>query len=69
MLVYINNITIFSLTFEDHVNHLNQVFQAIQKSGLMLTVTKYHFGYQLVFTCEAHISLPIRGGKPWVYPC
>ena len=28
-LVYIDDIVIFSLTLEDHISHLNQVFQAI----------------------------------------
>ena len=46
MLVYIDDIVIFSLTFEDHILHLDQVFQAIEKSRVTLAVTKCHFGYQ-----------------------
>jgi hypothetical protein len=45
-LVYIDDIVIFSLTFEDHISHLGQVFQAIEKSGVTLTITKCHFRYQ-----------------------
>jgi hypothetical protein len=45
-LVYIDDIVILSLTFKEHVNHLDQVFQVIQKSGVTLIVT--NFGYQSV---------------------
>ena len=45
-LVYINNIIIFSLTLEDHISHLNQVFRAIENFRVTLSVTKCHFGYQ-----------------------
>src|SRR6267154_1242691 len=45
-LVYIDDIVIFSLTFEDHISHLDQVFKAIEKSRVTLAVTKCHFGYQ-----------------------
>ena len=55
-LVYINNIVIFSLTFEDHISHLNQVFKAIEKSGVTLTVTKCHFGYQSLLFLGQKVS-------------
>jgi len=55
-LVYIDDIVIFSLTFEDHVKHLDQVFQAIQKSGVTLAVTKCHFGYQSVLLLGQKVS-------------
>jgi RNase H-like domain found in reverse transcriptase len=45
-LVYIDNIIIFSLTLENHISHLDQVFKAIEESGVTLSVTKCHFGYQ-----------------------
>ena len=38
-LVYIDDIVIFTLTFEDHISHLDQVFKAIEKSGVTLAVT------------------------------
>jgi hypothetical protein len=44
-LVYINDIVVFSLTFEDHLDHLDQVFKAIENSGVTLTTPKCHFGY------------------------
>jgi hypothetical protein len=55
-LVYINDIVIFSLTFEDHINHLDQVFQAIEKPGVTLAVTKCHFRYQLVLLLDQKVS-------------
>src|ERR1700683_1313387 len=57
-LVYIDDIIIFSLTFEDHLSHLDQVFQAIEKSGVTLAITKCHFGYQsLLFAWTESISI------------
>src|SRR6202453_4174920 len=55
-LVYIDDIIIFSLTFEDHLSHLNQVFQAIEKSGVTLTVTKCHFRYQSLLLLGQKVS-------------
>ena len=45
-LIYINDVVIFFLTLEDHISHLDQVFRAIETSGVTITVTKCHFGYQ-----------------------
>jgi|SRR5882762_1746360 hypothetical protein len=55
-LVYIDDIVIFFLDFEDHVNHLDQVFQAIQKSRVTLAVTKCHFRYQSVLLLGQKVS-------------
>src|ERR1700683_5512807 len=55
-LVYIDNMIIFSLTFEDHISHLDQVFQAIEKSGVTLAVTKCHFGYQSLLFLGQKVS-------------
>ena len=46
-LVYIDDIVIFSLTFGDHIKHLDQVFQAIKKC---------HFGYQLLLLLGQKVS-------------
>src|ERR1700692_1109990 len=42
--------------FEDHINHLNQVFQVIQRSRVTLTVTKCHFRYQSVLLLGQKVS-------------
>ena len=55
-LVYIDDIIIFSLTLEDHISHLNQVFKAIEGSGVTLSVTKCHFGYQSLLLLGQKVS-------------
>ena len=42
-LVYIDDIVIFSMTFEDHIRHLDQVLQAIAKANITLSPSKCHF--------------------------
>ena len=55
-LVYIDDIVIFSLTLEDHISHLNQVFKAIEDSRVTLSVTKCHFGYQSLLLLGQKVS-------------
>ena len=55
-LVYIDNIIIFFLTLEDHISHLNQVFKAIEGSGVTLSITKCHFGYQSLLLLGQKVS-------------
>ena len=55
-LVYIDDIVIFSLTLEDHISHLDQVFKAIEGSGVTLSVTKCHFGYQSLLLLGQKVS-------------
>ena len=55
-LVYINDVVIFSLTLEDHISHLDQVFKAIEDSGVTLSVTKCHFGYQSLLLLGQKVS-------------
>ena len=45
-LVYIDDIVIYSKTFEEHLEHLDKVFQAISKSGITLSPSKCHLVYQ-----------------------
>ncbi len=45
-LVYIDDIVIFSRTFEEHVTHLEAVFASIAKSGITLSPKKCNLGYQ-----------------------
>jgi hypothetical protein len=47
---------IFSLTFEDHLDHLDQVFKAIENSGVTLTTSKCHFGYQSLLLLGKKVS-------------
>src|SRR6202035_5717894 len=55
-LVYIDDIVIFSLTFEDHLQHIDQVLKAVTKSGVTLAVTKCHFAYQSLLLLGQKVS-------------
>ena len=55
-LVYIDDIVIFSLTLEDHISHLDQVFRAIETSGVTLAATKCHFRYQSLLLLGQKVS-------------
>src|ERR1700691_1551062 len=55
-LVYIDDNVIFSLTFENHISHIDQVFQAIEKSRVTLAITKYHFRYQSLLLLGQKVS-------------
>ncbi|VDI26645.1 Hypothetical predicted protein, partial [Mytilus galloprovincialis] len=43
VLVYVDDILIFSQTFEDHLNHLSQVFDRLRHANLKLHPSKCHF--------------------------
>lgn len=45
---YIDNIVIFSTTFEEHVAHLHRVFTFFQSIGMRLNPKRSYFGYPLV---------------------
>ena len=55
-LVYIDDIVIFSLTLEEHISHLDQVFKAIEDSGVTLSITKCHFRYQSLLLLGQKVS-------------
>ena len=46
--VYIDDILIASKSFEEHLNHLNLVFERLRKAGLRLKPTKCHFLHEQV---------------------
>jgi len=48
MLVYIDDIVVYSKTFKDHLKHVDLVLKAIADSGLMLSPPKCHLGYQSI---------------------
>src|SRR5258705_6602531 len=55
-LVYIDDIVIFSRTFDDHLNHLDQVFKAVAEIGITLATTKCHFAYQSLLLLGQKVS-------------
>lgn len=42
-LIYLDDIIVFSSSFEEHLSRLTRVFQALQHAGLQLKPTKCHF--------------------------
>ena len=44
--IYIDDCIVYSKTQEDHLKHLNQVFKAFEKSGILLNADKCSFGVQ-----------------------
>lgn len=55
-LVYIDNIVIFSLNFDDHLSHIDHVLQAITASGITLSLPKCHFAYQSLLLLGQKVS-------------
>ena len=42
--IYIDDLIVFSVTFEDHLSHLRQVFERLRTSGLKMSPEKSSFG-------------------------
>ena len=55
-LVYIDDIVIFSKSFDDHLSHLDQVFKAVAETGITLATTKCHFAYQSLLLLGQKVS-------------
>jgi len=47
-LVYIDDIVVYSKSFEDHLKHVDLVLKAIANSGLTLSPPKCHLGYRSI---------------------
>ena len=43
VVVYLDNTNVFLRTFEDHIQHLREVFTRIRKAGLKLNLKKCTF--------------------------
>jgi hypothetical protein len=48
MLVYIDDIVVYSKSFDDHLKHVDMVLKAIAESGLTLSPPKCHLGYRSI---------------------
>ena len=55
-LVYIDDIVIFSKSFDTHIVHLNLVLKAIKESKITLSPGKCHFGYQSLMLLGQKVS-------------
>ncbi|KAG8727329.1 hypothetical protein FRC10_006224, partial [Ceratobasidium sp. 414] len=55
-LVYIDDIVVFSKTFDEHCKHLDTIFAAIADSGLTLSPSKCHLGYHSLMLLGQKVS-------------
>ena len=55
-LVYIDDIVVFSKTFDEHLDHLDQVFKAIANAKITLSPAKCHLAYQSVLLLGQKVS-------------
>jgi Reverse transcriptase (RNA-dependent DNA polymerase) len=65
-LVYINDIMVYSQTFEEHLEHINRVLDTIWISGITLALHKCHVGYrsiQLLGQKVSHLRLSTNAEK------
>lgn len=55
-LVYIDDIVIFSKSFEDHLAHISLVLKTIEEARITLSPGKCHFGYQSLMLLGQKVS-------------
>lgn len=55
-LVYIDDIVIFSKTFDDHLSHVEQVLKAIAEARITLSPDKCHFAYESLLLLGQKVS-------------
>lgn len=55
-LVYIDDIVIFSKSFEDHLVHIELVLKATKEARITLLPGKCHFGYQSLMLLGQKVS-------------
>jgi hypothetical protein len=55
-LVYIDDIVVYSKSFEDHLQHVDIMLKAIAELGLTLSPPKCHLGYQSILVLGHIVS-------------
>ena len=55
-LVYIDDIVVFSVSFMDHLGHLEVVFIAVERAGITLSPSKCFLGYQSLLLLGQKVS-------------
>ena len=55
-LVYIDDIVIYSKSYEEHIDHLDKVLEAIEKAGLTLSPKKCHLFYGSILLLGHKVS-------------
>ena len=56
VLVYVNDIIVFSRSKEEHLHHLDRILQLLEDSGVTLSIAKCHFGYPSIKALGHHVS-------------
>ena len=55
-LVYIDDIVVYSKSYEDHIGHLDKVLEAIEKAGITLSPSKCHLFYGSILLLGHKVS-------------
>lgn len=55
-LVYIDDVVVYSMTFEDHLSHLRRTLQAVERWGLVLSPQKCFLGYRSLHLLGQNVS-------------
>src|SRR5260370_14212308 len=55
-LVYIDDIMVYSQSYEEHLMHLDQVLQAVKEAWITLSPKKCHFAYTLILLLGQKVS-------------
>ena len=56
VLVYIDDVIIYSRSPTEHLSHLDEVLTVLEESGISLSVKKCHFAYPSVQLLGHHVS-------------
>jgi len=54
--VFIDDITIFSDSFKDYIEHLNSIFSLFQEKNMEFNIEKFFIGYPFVELLEFYID-------------
>jgi hypothetical protein len=63
-IIYLDDILIFSLRWEDHINHVKTVFELLKKEKLYVKISKCEFGK----TCLVYLGYIVGNGQLKVDP-
>ena len=55
-LVYIDDIVVYSKSYEDHIKHLDKVLQAVEDAGITLSPKKCHLFYGSILLLGHKVS-------------
>jgi len=56
ILVYVDDIIIFSRSKEEHLHHLDRILQLLKDSEVTLSIAKCHFGYPSIKVLGHYVS-------------